>query len=122
MIDHISIPVHDYRRSKEFYSRALAPLGYTLLMEFGEEAAGFGAAGNPDFWIATGDSREQHVHVAFQSQTREPVNAFYSAAMDAGGMDNGKPGLRSDYHPNYYAAFVKDPDGHNIEVVCHRPV
>src|SRR5579871_2111763 len=127
MIDHIGFPVSDYARAKAFYTQALAPLGYSLIMEVtqqdrpGEPAAGFGADGKPDFWIGGEGALNKPVHIAIQAKTRAMVDAFYRAAMAAGGKDNGPPGLRPQYHPNYYAAFVLDPDGHNIEAVCHSP-
>lgn len=117
MIDHIGIQVADLETSLAFYSKALAPLGYVLVMRF-DEAAGFGIAGKPDFWIGTGKPTDR-VHVAFRARGRGDVRAFYAAAMAAGGTDNGAPGVREIYHPNYYGAFVRDPDGHNIEAVCH---
>lgn len=116
MIDHITLHVSDYGKSKLFFERALAPLGYSVIMEFGA-VGGLGAAGKPDFWIAQGDGKA--IHVAFASSNRSTVDAFYHAAIAAGGRDNGAPGLRPQYHPNYYGAFVLDPDGNNIEVVCH---
>ncbi len=119
MLDHVGLVVSDYAGSKRFFERALAPLGYTLLMEFGT-VAGFGADGKPDFWIAQG-APAPSVHVAFSSSDRATVDAFHAAAIAAGGRDNGPPGLRPQYHPNYYGAFAFDPDGNNIEAVCHRP-
>lgn len=119
MLDHITLIVTNYARAKGFYTKALAPLGYSELMEFGS-SAGFGAAGKPDFWIASGKPGSIS-HVAFTAQDRRTVDAFYVAAIAAGGTDNGKPGIREEYHPNYYGAFVFDPDGHNIEAVCHTP-
>lgn len=127
MIDHVGFPVSDFERAKTFYRAALAPLGYDLLMEFAAEetgdapAAGFGRDGMPDFWIGGAATVHGHVHVALSSADRASVDAFHQAAMAAGATDNGGPGLRPHYHPNYYAAFVLDPDGHNIEVVCHTP-
>ena len=119
MIDHIGIPVTQLARSIEFYTKALAPLGYTLIMSF-DEAAGFGIAKKPDFWI--GASPTSHVtHVACATKSRAEVRAFYESAIAAGGKDNGAPGVREQYHPGYYGAFVFDPDGHNIEACCHRP-
>lgn len=118
MIDHIGIDVSDYQRARRFYSAALTPLGYQVLMEYGE-TAGFGADGKPDFWISENQATKPTVHVAFQCNQRALVDQFYSAALEAGGRDNGPPGIREDYSPTYYAAFVFDPDGHNIEVVCH---
>jgi catechol 2,3-dioxygenase-like lactoylglutathione lyase family enzyme len=118
MIDHIIIGVDDVDASRAFYERALAPLGMEVVMAM-PHGAGFGADGKPWFWIA---DREQSgpVHVAFSSPDRATVDAFYEAALAAGGRDNGGPGLRPQYHPAYYGAFVYDPDGNNIEAVCHR--
>jgi catechol 2,3-dioxygenase-like lactoylglutathione lyase family enzyme len=126
MIDHIGFPVSDYARSKAFYSKALEPLGYALVMEIpsnekGAPAAGFGAGGKPDFWIGGEGGLHKELHIAIASKDRAGVDAFHDAALAAGGKDNGKPGLRPQYHANYYAAFVHDPDGHNIEAVCHAP-
>ncbi|WP_137939134.1 VOC family protein [Chitinivorax sp. B] len=127
MLDHIGISVGDYAKSKVFYQQALAPLGYSMLYEFkGEEAggyegAGFGVAPKPDFWISRGTPHKPIMHIAFQADSRAMVDAFYHAAIAAGGQDNGSPGLRPHYHPNYYGAFVLDPDGQNIEAVCHQP-
>ena len=120
MIDHTGVGVSDAARSKTFYAKALAPLGYAMLMEF-PDAAGFGIAPKPDFWIAVGKPNSPGVHIAFAAASRAQVDAFYAAGMAAGGRDNGGPGLRPQYHPDYYGAFVLDPDGHNIEAVCHSP-
>ena len=114
MIDHVSLQVTDYSRSKRFFSAALAPLGYSVLMEF-DGAAGLGA-GRPDFWIAQG-AASGPAHVCFAAASRVQVDAFHKAALAAGGRDNGAPGLRPDYGPTYNAAFVLDPDGNNIEAV-----
>jgi catechol 2,3-dioxygenase-like lactoylglutathione lyase family enzyme len=119
MLDHVGLRVSDYARSKRFYERALAPLGYRVMLEFGGDAAGFGAE-RPDFWISPG-APAAPLHVAFTCPDRATVDAFYRAALEAGGRDNGAPGLRPEYHPTYYGAFVLDPDGHNVEAVCHRP-
>jgi catechol 2,3-dioxygenase-like lactoylglutathione lyase family enzyme len=128
MIDHVGFPVSDYARSKAFYERALEPLGYTLVMEIGggqtesgHPAAGFGIGGKPDFWIGGEGGVGNPIHVAILAKDRASVDAFHRAALAAGGRDNGAPGLRPHYHPNYYGAFVLDPDGHNIEAVCHVP-
>lgn len=127
MLDHIGFTVSDFARSRAFYEHALAPLGIGLVMQVGAAEtgagnhAGFGHAGKPYFWIGDGDSRVGHVHVAFVSSDRAGVDAFHRAALAAGGVDNGAPGLRPHYHPNYYGAFVLDPDGHNVEAVCHAP-
>jgi catechol 2,3-dioxygenase-like lactoylglutathione lyase family enzyme len=126
MIDHVGFAVSDYARAKAFYARALAPLGYVLVKEVPAEknpsgfpAAGFGAGGKPDFWIGGEGKLEKPLHVAFVAKDRAAVDAFHQAALAAGGRDNGAPGLRPHYHPDYYAAFVLDPDGHNIEAVFH---
>ena len=127
MIDHIGIAVSDSAQSKAFYDAALAPIGIALIMEVpaevtqsGGAACGYGKDQKPFFWIGQGKAGEG-VHVAFCVETRDLVDAFYAAAMAAGAKDNGAPGLRPQYHPNYYGAFVFDPDGHNIEAVCHVP-
>jgi catechol 2,3-dioxygenase-like lactoylglutathione lyase family enzyme len=119
MLDHIIITVSNYEASKQFYSKALEPLGYNIVMEFGP-AGGFGIAGKPDFWIKEEEAVKPAIHVAFNAPDRPTVDKFYEAAMNAGGKDNGPPGLRPNYHPNYYGAFVFDPDGNNIEAVCHE--
>ena len=125
MIDHTGLSVSDFVRSKNFYVQALGPIGYGLLMELtaemtgGTDVAGFGVPPKPDFWIASGTPNVPPIHVAFRVDSRAMVDAFYRAAIAAGGRDNGLPGLREHYHPNYYGAFVLDPDGHNIEAVCH---
>jgi catechol 2,3-dioxygenase-like lactoylglutathione lyase family enzyme len=127
MLDHIGFAVVDFDRSKSFFAAALAPLSITLLAEVtaeqtGRDAhAGFGAGGKAFFWIGDGAAPAGATHVAFVAQSRADVDAFYHAALSAGGKDNGPPGLRSHYHPNYYGAFVHDPDGNNIEAVCHKP-
>ena len=122
VLDHVGIGVADYQRSKTFYERALAPLGYSLLMEFDGAAAGFGKdeGGRPSFFIeAHGEPARGRLHIAFRAESRELVNAFHAAALAAGGTDNGAPGIRW-YHPNYYGGYVLDPDGHNVEAVCHK--
>ena len=128
MIDHIGFPVSDYAKSKTFYTKALAPLGYALVMEVGADrtesqapAAGFGAGGKPDFWIGGEGGLTRPLHVAILAKDCAGVDAFHRAALAAGAKDNGAPGLRPQYHANYYGAFVLDPDGHNIEAVCHAP-
>jgi catechol 2,3-dioxygenase-like lactoylglutathione lyase family enzyme len=124
MIDHITIEVSDYETSRDFYEKALAPLNYQLLMEIAE-FAGFGDDDNigpiAPFWIKRGKAPSNSIHFAFTTNSREVVRQFYDEAIKAGGKDNGLPGIRTAYHPNYYAAFILDPDGYNVEVVCHEP-
>jgi catechol 2,3-dioxygenase-like lactoylglutathione lyase family enzyme len=119
MLDHIGLRVQDFAKALEFYRSALSPIGYEVVMEF-PDAAGLGEKGKPDFWLMKGEPSSNPSHIAFVSD-RESVDAFHIAAIAAGGTDNGAPGLRLDYHPHYYAAFVRDPEGNNIEVVCHTP-
>jgi catechol 2,3-dioxygenase-like lactoylglutathione lyase family enzyme len=127
MIDHTGLTVRDGATSLAFYTAALAPLGYTLLRTVPKEytggrvVAGFGVAPKPDFWIAEGEPNTPRLHLAFRAENRAVVDAFYAAAIAAGGRDNGAPGLRPHYHADYYGGFVLDPDGHNIEAVCHAP-
>jgi catechol 2,3-dioxygenase-like lactoylglutathione lyase family enzyme len=127
ILDHVGVNVSDYARSKAFYEKALAPLGISVLMEF-EKACGFGRNRKPDFWIGQGAGsfqKPEHlqpitpVHVCFAARSRAEVEAFHKAALAAGGRDFGAPGVRPEYHPNYYGAFVLDPDGHNVEAVIH---
>ncbi len=120
IIDHMGIAVQDYEKSKAFYRQALAPLGIELVMEV-EGWAGMGKGGKPAFWFGTHTQPQRPMHIAFVAENRAQVRAFYDAALAAGGQDNGPPGIREIYHPNYYGAFVIDPDGHNIEAVCHLP-
>ncbi|MBV9567292.1 MAG: VOC family protein [Hyphomicrobiales bacterium] len=127
MLDHLGFPVSDFARSLAFYKEALAPIGYELIMEVppekagGNAHAGFGRRPRAQFWIGTGNALRGCLHVAFEARSRAEVDAFHAAALRAGATDNGKPGPRPQYHPNYYGAFVLDPDGHNIEAVCHTP-
>lgn len=127
MLDHIGFPVRDFAGSRAFYEKALAPLGISVLMEVTAEQAGgsrhvgFGAEGKPFFWIGDGKAPAGATHVAFAVASRAKVDAFHAAVLAAGGTDNGPPGLRAHYHPHYYAAFALDPDGNNIEAVCHLP-
>ena len=128
MIDHVGFPVSDYSRSKAFYEKALAPLGYLMIMEVQQNehdakacGFGFGPSGKPDFWIGGEGGLDKPVHIAIAAKNRAAVDAFYEAAIAAGAKDNGAPGLRPHYHANYYGAFVLDPDGHNIEAVSHGP-
>jgi catechol 2,3-dioxygenase-like lactoylglutathione lyase family enzyme len=123
MLDHLGFAVADFPRSRAFYAAALAPLGMTVHSE-GEGWAMFGPAGRPLLWIGGRDIAGPppgRIHYAFAASDRAAVDAFHAAALAAGGHDNGAPGVRAQYHPNYYAAFVIDPDGHNIEAVCHAP-
>jgi catechol 2,3-dioxygenase-like lactoylglutathione lyase family enzyme len=119
IIDHVGLTVGDYEKSKQFFSRALAPLGIELVMEIGG-FAGFGKAGKPEFWLGTEGEIQRPMHIAFIADNRDQVKAFYAAAMAAGGKDNGPPGIRELYHPDYFGAFVIGPDGHNVEAVCHK--
>lgn len=120
IIDHIGVAVNDLETSREFYSKALAPLNIKLVMEF-DKAAGFGRDGKPEFWLEVRAAPAQPMHIAFAAESRREVRQFYEAALAAGGKDNGAPGVRKIYHPDYYGAFVLDPDGNNIEAVCHLP-
>ncbi|WP_242335748.1 MULTISPECIES: VOC family protein [Anaeromyxobacter] len=125
MIDHVSVIVSDYAKSKAFYLQALAQTGHSRLVELPAArdghalTAGFCHADGSDFWISQGDAITPPIHIAFRVSSRAAVDAFHKAAIAAGGRDNGAPGLRPHYHPNYYGAYVLDPDGHNIEAVCH---
>ncbi|HUJ59916.1 MAG TPA: VOC family protein [Kofleriaceae bacterium] len=119
MIDHIGIQVSDLERSIAFYTKALAPLGFELVMRW-EQFAGFGIAGKPEFWIDGRSAPKDPIHVAFRASGRAIVRGFHDAAIAAGGKDNGPPGVRPHYHEHYYGAFVHDPDGHNVEAVCHE--
>ena len=118
MLDHIIINVADFDASKAFFLKALEPLGYAVVLEMGR-AVGFGIQGKPELFIRETETAASPVHVAFKSPDRISVERFYDAAIAAGGKDNGPPGLRKGYHPNYFGAFVLDPDGNNIEAVCH---
>ncbi len=127
MIDHMGIGCGDFDASRRFYEAALAPLGMTNVMEVtpemtgGYHGIGMGKDGHPFFWFGSGGARGAGMHVAFAADTRAQVDAFYEEAMANGGRDNGPPGIRAHYHPNYYGAFVLDPDGINVEAVCHKP-
>jgi catechol 2,3-dioxygenase-like lactoylglutathione lyase family enzyme len=127
MIDHTGVSASDFDKSKAFYAKALSPIGYALLMEFpasvtgSTDVAGFGEPPKADFWVNKGAPNNPPVHVAFRVSSRAIVEAFYEAAIAAGGRDNGAPGVRPHYHEHYYGAFVLDPDGNNIEAVCHSP-
>src|SRR5262245_26103594 len=127
MIDHTGVSVSNPKTSRAFYDAALAPLGYKMMVEIPKEhtnglvVLGYGVPPKPDFWMAEGTPQKPHVHIAFRAENRMAVDAFYRAALAAGGRDNGAPGPRPHYHEHYYGAFVLDPDGHNIEAVCHSP-
>ena len=126
MLDHITFGISDFTRSPAFYDQAFAPLDVRRLFDVpkehtnGANVTGYGDE-RPWFWISDDDSTKGKLHIALSAKTRAEVDAFYAAAINAGGTDNGAPGLRPYYHPTYYGAFVLDPDGHNIEAVCHEP-
>jgi catechol 2,3-dioxygenase-like lactoylglutathione lyase family enzyme len=127
MIDHTGLGIGDPVRSRRFYEAALAPLGYKVLMEVpveftgGAVVFGMGVPPKPDLWLHQGTPQTPRLHVAFRAENHAMVDAFYRAALEAGGRDNGPPGPRPHYHKDYYGAYVLDPDGHNIEAVCHTP-
>ena len=120
MLDHVGLGVSDYAASNTFFREALRPLGYDVVIE-GPYGVGVGPAGKPLLWLNQSSEKPAHLHLAFTANDRKEVDEFYRAALQAGGRDNGPPGLRPHYHPNYYGAFVIGPDGHNIEAVCHKP-
>ncbi len=120
MIDHMTLKVRDVPTARNFYVGALKPLKFGIVMEF-PEAVGIGPKGHPVFWLGKGQGQTP-THIAFVAANRPAVDAFYQAALAAGGRDNGAPGLRPQYHRNYYGAFVFDPDGNNVEAVCHLPL
>lgn len=120
IIDHIGLSISDSKRSNDFYTKALAPLGIEKVKGY-EGWSGFGKGGKPEFWFGEAPEVQKPMHIAFTAENREQVRRFYEAALAAGGKDNGGPGVRPEYHANYYGAFVIDPDGHNIEAVCHTP-
>jgi catechol 2,3-dioxygenase-like lactoylglutathione lyase family enzyme len=121
VLDHVTIGITDIERSKAFYDQALRPLGITRLYADGEPFAGYGIRPKAFFWIGLREPTQTGAHIAFTAPDRATVNRFYDEAISAGAKDNGPPGLRPHYHANYYGAFVLDPDGHNIEAVCHLP-
>ena len=127
MIDHMGINVTNLEKAKLFYQKTLAPLGYEVLAEYPASVTGnvavvgLGVKPKPDFWITQGSTGKPPLHVAFRAKTKIEVDEFYKEAISAGGKDNGRPGLRPHYHANYYGAFILDPDGNNIEAVCHTP-
>ena len=120
MFDHVGFGVTDIPASKAFFLKALAPIGVTLVME-GPYGVGMGRSGKPSLWIHEAGTTPAPLHIAFTAQSRADVDAFHQAALAAGGKDNGAPGLWPHYHADYYGAFVIGPDGHNVEVVCHKP-
>jgi len=120
MFDHVGFGVSNLAESKAFFLKALQPLGVTVVME-GPYGVGLGKNGKPSLWLSETKEKPAHLHIAIAADTRADVDAFHRAALAAGGTDNGPPGLRPHYHPNYYGAFVIGPDGHNIEAVCHKP-
>lgn len=127
MIDHISLNVSDLKKSRDFYVRALSPLGYAVIYDIedvekwgmGIKGCSLGERGETRLWLS-GDGPVTAVHIAFSTDTKEVVDAFHAAALEAGGRDNGKPGIREQYSPTYYAAFALDPDNNNIELVCRK--
>ena len=121
MLDHVTIGVTDLARSRAFYDKALAPLGIVPMCGEGDSFAGYGDGERAVFWIGLRPAAQTGAHIAFAARNRAVVDRFHAAAMAAGGTDNGAPGLRPQYDPDYYGAFVLDPDGHNIEAVCRRP-
>jgi len=120
IVDHIGIAVNDYSRSVSFYAKVLAPLRIVKIMEY-DGWAGFGRDGKPEFWFGKNDQAQLPMHIAFSAEERKQVDEFYHAAMAEGAKDNGEPGIRAEYHPHYYGAFVIDINGHNLEAVCHKP-
>ena len=122
MLDHVTIAVSDFERAQAFYDTALQAIGIERLYAEGRVFAGYGVGEKAFFWIGVRDTVVNGTHIAFTAMDRAAVDRFYTAALAAGGRDNGAPGLRPHYHPNYYGAFVLDPDGHNIEAVCHQAV
>jgi catechol 2,3-dioxygenase-like lactoylglutathione lyase family enzyme len=121
VLDHLRLTISDLARSQRFYGEALAPLGYSVRAEYGGRFLGFGEGGRPTFWVGVAVAPNTGTHVAFVAPDRATVDRFHAAAIAAGGRDNGQPWLRPQHHPGYYGAFVLDPDGHNIEAVCHQP-
>ena len=121
IFDHVVLSVSDVNKSKDFYSDALLPLGIMLIREE-DGCIGFGANKKPSFWICSDNVIQKPMHIAFIAEDRKAVEMFHEAAIAAGGKNNGNPGIREHYHPHYYGAFVIDPDGHNIEAVCRKPV
>jgi len=119
VFDHIGIGVSNLETSEAFFLQALAPLGIGIVMDF-SHAVGLGRRQKPSFWLGATDDKPVPLHIAFAAEDRRQVDAFYHSALAAGGKDNGSPGIRHHYHPNYYAGFVIGPDGHNVEAVCHR--
>lgn len=120
MFDHIGFGATNLEASKTFFLQSLAPLGVAVAMD-GPYGVGLGRNGKPSLWISPTTEKPAHLHLAFAAETRKDVDAFYAAALAAGGKGNGPPGLRPHYHANYYGAFVIGPDGHNVEAVCHKP-
>ena len=118
-LDHLNLMVADVPRSRAFYEELLAPFGFPVNRDFGDIAVGFGAGPNAILALVRAESRVQPIHIALRLDTRAEVDRFYSRALSLGAADNGAPGLRPQYHEHYYAGFVRDPDGHNLEAVCH---
>jgi catechol 2,3-dioxygenase-like lactoylglutathione lyase family enzyme len=120
MFDHVGFGVTDYAASREFFLKALQPLGVAVVME-GQYGLGLGQNHKPSLWLHESSTKPAPLHLAFTAASRKQVDEFYRAAIEAGGKDNGAPGLRPHYHADYYGAFVIGPDGHNVEAVCHKP-
>jgi len=121
IFDHIVLAVSNQKKSKEFYLRALTPLGISFVRD-DVECSGFGTSNKPSFWICEENPVQKPMHIAFIAENRKAVDAFYEAAIIAGGKNNGEPGIRNHYNPNYYSAYIIDPDGHNIEAVCRKNI
>jgi catechol 2,3-dioxygenase-like lactoylglutathione lyase family enzyme len=117
IFDHIVLIVSDHKKSKDFYTKALSPLGIAFVRDDDDGCAGFGTHGKPSFWACEEADIQKPMHIAFIAENKDAVDQFHEAAVAAGGKNNGAPGIREQYHPNYYAAYVIDPDGHNIEAV-----
>ena len=120
MFDHVSFRVANLAKSHAFYATSLAPLGIVMIVDTPQSVA-FGKAGRAQFWLNANPTLTTRTHLAFAAENRAAVRAFHAAALSAGGTDNGAPGPRPHYHPNYYGAFVLDPDGNNVEAVCRNP-
>lgn len=119
IFDHIVLIISNNKKSKIFYEKALSPLGIQFVRE-DDDCIGFGTNGKPSLWLCEENNIQKPMHIAFVAESRKAVDAFHAGAIAAGGKDNGAPGIRENYHPDYYGAYVIDPDGHNIEAVCRK--